>query len=62
MTRYAADTSDRVLVLDKGIVKEYGSPAVLIRDPKSAFYGLCMAQGQEEYERLHGAVSGSDVL
>jgi len=51
-----ADLSDRVLVLDKGKVKEYGSPADLIADSTSAFHGLCMAAGEEEFERLAGMV------
>ena len=51
-----ADHSDRVLVLDKGRVKEYGSPADLISDASSAFHGLCTAQGDEEFERLASMV------
>jgi ABC-type multidrug transport system fused ATPase/permease subunit len=45
-------TSDRVLVLDKGKVLEYGKPVDLMRDHDSAFHGLCMAQGEEEYRKL----------
>jgi ABC-type multidrug transport system fused ATPase/permease subunit len=44
--------SDRVLVLDKGRVLEYGKPVDLMRDQSSAFHGLCMAQGQKEYGKL----------
>jgi len=47
-----ANSSDRVLVLDKGRVLEYGKPVDLMRDQSSAFHGLCMAQGEEEYGKL----------
>ncbi|KAK4686858.1 hypothetical protein P7C73_g3272, partial [Tremellales sp. Uapishka_1] len=43
---------DRVLVLDQGNVLEYAPPRELIRDPASAFHGLCKAAGREEYEKL----------
>lgn len=29
-----------------------GKPAELIKDKTSRFYGMCMAQGPEEFERL----------
>jgi ABC-type multidrug transport system fused ATPase/permease subunit len=48
---------DRVLVLDKGRVLEYGKPVDLMRDHESAFHGLCMAQGEEEYKKLLGMAS-----
>lgn len=44
--------SDRVMVLDKGRVKEYGRPLDLIENEGSAFHGLCMAQGQDEFDKL----------
>jgi ABC-type glutathione transport system ATPase component len=52
-----ADISDRVLVLDKGRVLEYGKPVDLMRDQSSAFHRLCMAQGEEEYEKLMSMAS-----
>ena len=33
-------SSDRVLMLDRGTVLEYGSPKDLLADPKSAFFKL----------------------
>ena len=33
-----------------------GSPADLVADDKSSFYKLCMAQGQEEFDKLAGMV------
>ena len=32
--------SDRVLVLDQGIVKEFGTPSELAEDPNSEYYKL----------------------
>ncbi|WVO18186.1 hypothetical protein L204_105890 [Cryptococcus depauperatus] len=43
---------DQVLVLDKGRIIESGEPSQLIQDSQSAFHGLCMAQGQEEFDSL----------
>lgn len=40
------------MVLDKGRVKEYGRPLDLIENEGSAFHGLCMAQGQDEFDKL----------
>ena len=44
--------SDKVLVLEKGRVLEYGRPVELMLDVGSAFRALCRAQGEEEYEKL----------
>lgn len=37
--------SDKILVLDKGEVKEYDSPKNLLSDPSSEFYSLCSEGG-----------------
>ncbi|GAV56396.1 hypothetical protein ZYGR_0BB01740 [Zygosaccharomyces rouxii] len=37
--------SDKILVLDKGEVKEFESPGTLLKDKKSIFYGLCQKGG-----------------
>lgn len=37
--------SDRVLVLDKGEVREFDTPAVLLKDELSIFYSLCKEGG-----------------
>ncbi|KAL7635871.1 UNVERIFIED_CONTAM: hypothetical protein RMT77_013688 [Armadillidium vulgare] len=37
--------STRVLVMDKGVIKEYDSPANLLQDPKSIFYGMAKDAG-----------------
>ncbi len=37
--------SDRVLVLDHGRVLEYDTPAALLADPSSAFFGLAREAG-----------------
>ncbi|ODO08343.1 ATP-dependent bile acid transporter [Cryptococcus wingfieldii CBS 7118] len=52
---------DRILVLDKGQIVEEGKPEDLIRDHTSRFYGLCMAQGIEEYNSLLAMVSGEEL-
>lgn len=36
---------DRVLVMDKGQVAEYDKPSVLLENPHSIFYNMCMATG-----------------
>jgi ABC-type multidrug transport system fused ATPase/permease subunit len=60
---------DRVLVLDRGRVAEYGesllhyihsvrakltadSPIKLMKQEGSAFRGLCMANGEDEFDNL----------
>ncbi|OCF60910.1 hypothetical protein L486_00554 [Kwoniella mangroviensis CBS 10435] len=43
---------DRVLVLDQGQIVESGEPLKLMEDPTTIFYGLCMAQGEEEFNNL----------
>lgn len=43
---------DMVLVLDQGQIIESGKPQELIHNNQSVFYGLCMAQGKEEYATL----------
>lgn len=43
---------DKVLLLDKGRICEYASPAELLRDHKSRFYALCRATGRSEFKNL----------
>ncbi|WWD17007.1 hypothetical protein CI109_101443 [Kwoniella shandongensis] len=43
---------DQVLVLDKGQIVESGKPLDLVQDPETAFHGLCMAQGRDEFNML----------
>jgi ABC-type multidrug transport system fused ATPase/permease subunit len=43
---------DKVLVMDRGRVSEYASPAELLRDHKSKFYALCKATGKTEFKNL----------
>ncbi|KAK4686614.1 hypothetical protein P7C73_g3512, partial [Tremellales sp. Uapishka_1] len=43
---------DKVLVMDRGQVSEYASPAELLRDHKSKFYALCKATGRMEFKNL----------
>ncbi|XP_060530036.1 multidrug resistance-associated protein 1-like isoform X5 [Cylas formicarius] len=37
--------SDRVIVLDKGRIVEFDSPAALLRRPETIFYGMCKDAG-----------------
>ncbi|GAA6021159.1 hypothetical protein JCM10207_008338 [Rhodosporidiobolus poonsookiae] len=39
---------NKILLLDKGKVLEYDSPATLLEDPTSRFYALCRAAGKKE--------------
>ncbi|GAA5837403.1 hypothetical protein JCM5353_002686 [Sporobolomyces roseus] len=43
---------DKVMVLDKGRILEYDSPATLIKDPNSQFHSLCRAGGKNEFRIL----------
>jgi ABC-type multidrug transport system fused ATPase/permease subunit len=43
---------DRVLVMHRGSIAEYASPAALLRDHKSRFYALCKATGKTEFANL----------
>ena len=49
---------DKVLVLDKGEVLEYDSPLDLMQKEGSAFRGLCMAHGEEEFQKLLSIARG----
>jgi ATP-binding cassette subfamily C (CFTR/MRP) protein 1 len=46
--------SDKVLVLDHGVVKEFGSPWELLQTPGSAFAAMLAELGPEEGARLSG--------
>ncbi|KAE8542519.1 hypothetical protein D1P53_001298 [Cryptococcus gattii VGV] len=43
---------DKVLVMDRGNIAEFASPADLLRDHKSKFYSLCKATGRTEFKNL----------
>ncbi|KAE8269197.1 hypothetical protein A4X09_0g3134 [Tilletia walkeri] len=54
--------SDLVVVMDRGTVVEFASPADLLQKPESRFYQLCAASGKAEFEKLKelaGLPSGS---
>ncbi|KAE8251675.1 hypothetical protein A4X06_0g2584 [Tilletia controversa] len=54
--------SDLVVVMDRGAVMEFASPAELLQQPDSRFYQLCAASGKAEFEKLRelaGLPSGS---
>jgi ABC-type multidrug transport system fused ATPase/permease subunit len=44
--------SDRILAIDSGVVAEYERPDVLLENPKSIFYELCMNTGRAQFEAL----------
>jgi ABC-type multidrug transport system fused ATPase/permease subunit len=43
---------DKVLVMHRGSIAEYASPAELLRNSKSRFYALCRATGKTEFANL----------
>ncbi|OXG63652.1 ATP-binding cassette transporter [Cryptococcus neoformans CHC193] len=43
---------DKVLVMDRGNIAEFASPADLLRNHKSRFYSLCKATGRTEFKNL----------
>ncbi|WVQ74986.1 hypothetical protein IAR50_004594 [Cryptococcus sp. DSM 104548] len=43
---------DKVIVMDRGNIAEFASPAELLRDHKSKFYALCKATGRAEFKNL----------
>ena len=44
--------SDRILVMDAGVVAEYDRPDVLLANPESMFSELCLNTGKAQYEVL----------
>jgi ABC-type multidrug transport system fused ATPase/permease subunit len=44
--------SDRILAIDSGVVAEYERPDVLLENPESIFYELCMKTGRAQFEVL----------
>ena len=44
--------SDRILTINSGVVAEYDRPDVLLEDPESIFYELCMNTGRAQFEVL----------
>ena len=44
--------SDRILVMNAGVVAEYDPPEVLLDNPQSIFYELCMNTGKAQFEVL----------
>ncbi|BGP39463.1 hypothetical protein JCM10449v2_003413 [Rhodotorula kratochvilovae] len=49
---------DRVLLLDRGEIVEFDSPAKLLEDPTSRFYALCRASGRREFAILRKMAMG----
>ncbi|WVQ79183.1 hypothetical protein IAT38_001279 [Cryptococcus sp. DSM 104549] len=45
---------DKVLVMDQGHIREFASPAELLRRHDSKFYSLCKATGRTEFKNLKG--------
>lgn len=44
--------SDRILVMDAGVVAEFDRPDVLLDNPESLFYELCMNAGKAHFDVL----------
>jgi len=52
---------NRVMLLDEGRIVEFDTPARLLSDPNSRFYGLCKATGKNEFavlKRMAGVPDG----
>ena len=44
--------SDRILVMDSGVIAEFDRPDILLDDPDSIFYELCMNTGRGQFNAL----------
>jgi ATP-binding cassette, subfamily C (CFTR/MRP), member 1 len=44
--------SDRILVMNAGVVAEFDRPVVLLENPESIFYELCMNTGKAQFDVL----------
>ncbi|KAI2499416.1 Abc transporter [Fragilaria crotonensis] len=44
--------SDRILVMNAGVVSEFASPHELLQNPESLFYELCMNAGKAQFAEL----------
>ena len=53
--------SDRILTINSGVVAEYERPDVLLEDPDSIFYELCMNTGRAQFEVLAAKARGHAV-
>ena len=48
--------SDRILVMNAGVVAEYDTPQTLLEDSSSIFYELCLNTGDAQFEVLKAKV------
>lgn len=48
----------KILLLEKGRVLEFDSPATLLQNPESKFYALCRATGKNEFKILQRMAAG----
>ena len=44
--------SDRILVMNAGVVSEFAPPDELLQNPESLFYELCMNAGKAQFDAL----------
>ncbi|ODO00841.1 ATP-binding cassette transporter [Cryptococcus wingfieldii CBS 7118] len=51
---------DKVIVMDRGNIAEFASPAELLRDHKSKFYALCRATGRTEFKNLKALAADAE--
>ncbi len=53
--------SDRILVMNAGVVAEYDTPESLLADPESIFYELCMNTGRAQFDVLFDKANAQAV-
>jgi ABC-type multidrug transport system fused ATPase/permease subunit len=54
--------SDRILVMNAGVVAEYDRPDVLLDNPSSIFFELCMNTGRAQFDILAAKARGNEII
>eukprot|EP00388_Colpodella_angusta_P001710 GDKJ01005228.1.p1 GENE.GDKJ01005228.1~~GDKJ01005228.1.p1 ORF type:complete len:184 (+),score=14.35 GDKJ01005228.1:2-553(+) len=51
--------SDKILMMDHGVVAEFDHPALLLRNPYSQFHSMVSALGPEQFDNLQSGAEGA---